>query len=145
MGTTFRSRVRQVIRQTFLYTSLVKGEICWQIVDKTWSLVGTRLYKLVLSGIAPVNVLNLRIAKCGFYVVLELLTRSCIWTQNIAAAGDRQTLATRHASIARSSPKSRPIMCTDLIAVPARISFDHTLIVLLAIVVCYNSIRALLL
>ena len=108
-------------------------------------MIGTRLYKLIFSGIAPVNVLNLGIAKCGFYVVLELLARSCVWTQNIAPAGDRQTLATRHASIARSSPKPRPVMCADLAAVTARIGLDHTLVVLLAIVVSYNSIRALLL
>ena len=89
--------------------------------------------------------MNLRIAKCGFYVVLELLTRSCVWTQNIAPAGDRQTLTTRHASIARSGPKPRPVMCADLVAVSARIGLYHTLVVLLAIVVRHNSIRALLL
>ena len=36
-------------------------------------------------------------------------------------------------------------MCTDLVAVAARICLDHTLVVLLAIVVSYNSVRALLL
>ena len=78
-------------------------------------------------------------------MVLELLTRSCVWAQNIAPAGDWQTLATRHASIARSSPKPRPVVCADLAAVAARMGLSHTLVVLLAIVVCHNSIGALLL
>ena len=108
-------------------------------------MVGAGLYKLILSGIAPINVLNLRIAKCGFYVVLELLTWSCVWAQNIAPAGDRQTLATRHASIARSSSKPRPVMCADLAAVATRKGLCHSLVVLLAIVVSHDSIGALLL
>ena len=78
-------------------------------------------------------------------MVLELLTRSCVWAQNIAPAGDWQTLATRHASIARGSPKPRPVVCADLAAVAARMGLSHTLVVLLAIVVCHNSIGALLL
>ena len=108
-------------------------------------MVRTGLYKLILSGIASVNVLNLRIAKCGFYVVLELLTWSCVRAQNIAPAGDWQTLATRHASIARSSPEPRPVMCADLAAVTTRMGLCHTLVVLLAIVVSHDSIGALLL
>ena len=89
VGATFRSRVSQVVRQALLYARLVEGEIRGEIIDKSWPLVSTRLYELVLRGIAPINVLNLGVAECRFDVVLELLTRSCVWTQNIAPASYR--------------------------------------------------------
>ena len=102
--------------------------------DATW------FGELVGSGIAAVY---LRVTQRGFGMIIgEVLARSRVWAQNVAAAGYRQAFSASHIAIAGCCPESRPVWTTNL-RYTAWIGRYGSLV--LPVIVGHDSVRALLL
>ena len=142
LGAAFEvGSVCKVVRKTLADGSFIEREVGRQVVhesrlptDSTW------FGELVGGGIAAVY---LRITQRGFSLIIgEVLARSRVWTQNVAATGDRQAFSASHVAIAGCCSKSRPVWTTNL-RYTAWVGRYSSLV--LPVVVGHDSIRTLLL
>ena len=96
---------------------------------------------MVRRRVGPMYVLDLRVTECGLrWVHTKVLTRCSVRTEDIASAHDRKAVATCDAAVAGSGSETLTILVVMLV-----VPIGSCIAVVLTVIVCDNSIAALLL